>query len=181
VLFLRHNDRPDTEPVEELLNDRLVAGQQDLPRAEYHPLAAGKQAPVRPHRARDVDVVRHDQDRAVDLSVDVDQQLAQVGGTDRVQTRVGLVTKNDLRVQHQRAGQAGGLRWATPRKISRGNFSPPPPRPTTSSFSMTTSRISLSFFLVCSRSGKAVLSKMFIEPNSAPSWNITPNSVRISY
>ena len=46
---------------------------------------------------------------------------------------------------------------------------------------MTMSRTSLSFFLVCSRSGKAVLSKRFIEPNSAPSWNSTPNSVRISY
>ena len=45
---------------------------------------------------------------------------------------------------------------------------------------MTILRISLSFFLVCSRNGNAVLSYRFIEPNSAPSWNITPNSVRIS-
>ncbi|CNM75024.1 Uncharacterised protein [Mycobacterium tuberculosis] len=45
---------------------------------------------------------------------------------------------------------------------------------------MTMSRISDSFFLVCSRNGNAVLSKRFIEPNSAPSWNMTPNSLRIS-
>ncbi|PQM46489.1 hypothetical protein C1Y40_03334 [Mycobacterium talmoniae] len=45
---------------------------------------------------------------------------------------------------------------------------------------MTMSRISLSFFLVCSRSGNAVLSNRFIDPNSAPSWNNTPNRVRIS-
>ena len=33
----------------------------------------------------------------------------QVGGTHRVQTRVGLVAEDDLRVEHQRAGQAGAL------------------------------------------------------------------------
>jgi len=58
---------------------------------------------------RDVDVVRDDQDRAVDLRVDVDQQLAQVCGTDRIQARVRLVAEDDLRVEHQRAGQAGAL------------------------------------------------------------------------
>jgi hypothetical protein len=52
-------------------------------------------------------IVRDDQDRAVDLSVDVDQQLRQIGGTDGVQTRVGLVAEDDLRVEHQGAGQAG--------------------------------------------------------------------------
>src|SRR5277367_1915079 len=113
VLFLRHTDRPDTTPVEELLDNRLVAGQQHLTRAEHHQLAAEQHAHVVRHRAGDVDVVRHDQDRAVDLSVDVDQQLAQVGGTNRVQTRVGLVTENDLRVEHQRAGQAGAFAHTT--------------------------------------------------------------------
>ena len=42
----------------------------------------------------------------------------------------------------------------------------------------TTCRISASVILVCSRSGKAMLSYRFSEPNSAPSWNITPNSLR---
>ena len=46
---------------------------------------------------------------------------------------------------------------------------------------MTTSRISDSDFLVCSRSGNATLSNRSIDPNSAPSWNSTPNSLRISY
>ena len=41
--------------------------------------------------------------------------------------------------------------------------------------------ISDSLFLVCSRSGKAMLSKRFIDPKSAPSWNRTPKSFRISY
>src|ERR1700754_4287829 len=43
------------------------------------------------------------------------------------------------------------------------------------------SRISDSDFFVCSRSGKAMLSYRFMEPNSAPSWNSTPNSLRSSY
>lgn len=35
------------------------------------------------------------------VGVDVHDQLAQVGGTNRVQTRVGLVAENDLRVKDQ--------------------------------------------------------------------------------
>ena len=42
------------------------------------------------------------------------------------------------------------------------------------------SLISSSPLSVCWRSGKAVLSNTFIEPNSAPSWNSTPNFLRIS-
>ena len=45
---------------------------------------------------------------------------------------------------------------------------------------LTISPISSSDLSVCWRSGKAVLSKMFIEPNSAPSWNSRPNFLRIS-
>ena len=40
--------------------------------------------------------------------------------------------------------------------------------------------ISSSPLSVCWRSGNAVLSSTFIEPNSAPSWNSTPNFLRIS-
>ena len=47
-------------------------------------------------------------------------------------------------------------------------------------FSRTICLISDSLLRVCSRSGKAMLSKRFIEPNSAPSWNSTPNSLRVS-
>src|SRR3954447_24509386 len=42
------------------------------------------------------------------------------------------------------------------------------------------SAISSSDLSVCWRSGNATLSKRFIEPNSAPSWNRTPNFLRIS-
>ena len=45
---------------------------------------------------------------------------------------------------------------------------------------MTMSSTSSSPFSVCWRSGKATLSKTFIEPNSAPSWNSSPNFLRIS-
>ena len=45
---------------------------------------------------------------------------------------------------------------------------------------MTMALISCSFFFVCSRRGKATLSNRFWEPNSAPSWNSTPNILRIS-
>ncbi len=76
--------------------------------------------------------------------------------------------------------RASPARFFIPPEISPGNLLSSPTRPTISSFSMTILRMSLSDFLVCSRSGKAVLSKMFIEPNSAPSWNMTPNNVRIS-
>src|SRR5581483_9169280 len=109
VFFLRHADRADAPAVEELPNDRLVAGQQHFPRPEHHQLAAKQHADVVRHGAGDVDVVRDDQDRGVDLGVDVDQQLAQIGGANRVQTRVGLVAQDDLGVQHQRAGQSGAL------------------------------------------------------------------------
>jgi hypothetical protein len=47
-------------------------------------------------------------------------------------------------------------------------------------FSRTIRLISDSLFLVCSRSGKAMLSNRFIEPNRAPSWNSTPKSFRTS-
>ena len=45
---------------------------------------------------------------------------------------------------------------------------------------MTMSSISSSPLSVCWRSGKQTLSNRFIEPNSAPSWNRTPNFLRIS-
>src|SRR5207248_675623 len=61
------------------------------------------------HGPRDVDVVGDDQDGGVDLRVQVHQQLGDVRGTHRVQTGVRLVAQDDLRVQHQRPGQAGPL------------------------------------------------------------------------
>lgn len=46
--------------------------------------------------------------------------------------------------------------------------------------SMTMRRISDSFLRVCSRKGKAMLSKSDIEPKRAPSWNMRPKSLRVS-
>src|SRR6478752_9912731 len=109
VLLLGHADGADAAAVEELTDDGLVAGQQHLTRAEHDQVLAEQHAHVVRYGARDIDVVGNDQDRAVDLRVDVDQQLGQVSGTHRVQTRVGLVAKDDLRVEHQRTGQAGAL------------------------------------------------------------------------
>src|SRR6202034_1950125 len=102
-------DRPDAAAVEELPHHRLVAGQQHFAGAEHDQLAAEQHAHVVRHGAGDVDVVRHDQHGGVDLGVDVEDQLAQVGGTDGVQTRVGLVAEDDLGVHHQGAGQAGAF------------------------------------------------------------------------
>ena len=76
--------------------------------------------------------------------------------------------------------RARPARFFMPPEISPGSLSSAPPSPTRSSFSMTMSLISDSPLRVCSRSGKAMLSKRFIDPNSAPSWNSTPNSLRIS-
>ena len=76
--------------------------------------------------------------------------------------------------------RARPARLRIPPEISPGSFSSAPSRPTMSTRSMTMRRISDSFLRVCSRSGKAMLSKRDIEPNSAPSWNIRPKSFRVS-
>src|SRR5882757_8181085 len=77
--------------------------------------------------------------------------------------------------------RARPARLRMPPEISPGSLLSVPSRPTMSIFSRTMLLISRSPFFVCSRSGKAMLSKRFIEPNSAPSWKSTPNSLRISY
>ena len=71
-----------------------------------------EQADVVGHRARGVDVVGDDQERRVDLGVEVDDQLVEERRTDRVEAGVGLVEEHDLGVEHQRAGQAGPLAHA---------------------------------------------------------------------
>jgi hypothetical protein len=58
------------------------------------------------------DVVGDDEERRLDLGVEVDDQLVQVGGADRVEAGVGLVEQQDLGVEHERAGQAGALAHA---------------------------------------------------------------------
>ncbi len=75
---------------------------------------------------------------------------------------------------------ASPARLRMPPEISPGSLVSAPRRPTSSTFSMTIWRIWLSLFLVCSRSGKAMLSYRLSEPNSAPSWNSTPKRRRSS-
>ncbi|MBD2897836.1 hypothetical protein amrb99_68030 [Actinomadura sp. RB99] len=76
--------------------------------------------------------------------------------------------------------RARPARFFIPPEISPGSLYSAPRRPTISIFSRTMRLTSDSDFLVCSRSGKAMLSNRFIDPNSAPSWNSTPNSLRVS-
>ena len=78
------------------------------------------------------------------------------------------------------SARARPARLRMPPEISPGSFFSAPASPTISILSSTMSLISRSDFLVCSRSGNAMLSNRFCEPNNAPSWNSTPNSLRTS-
>ena len=112
VLLLGHADRADALGVEELADDRLLGGEQHLARAEHREVPVVEQADVVGHRAGGVDVVGDDQERRVDLGVQVDDQLVQERRTHRVEAGVRLVEEHDLGVEHQRAGQAGALAHA---------------------------------------------------------------------
>lgn len=73
-----------------------------------------------------------------------------------------------------RGGGAIGTRRFMPPESSRGYRSAAPLKPTVCSFSSTTRRISDSGSAVCSRSGRATLSKQVRSVNSAPFWSSTP-------
>src|SRR5699024_4792407 len=106
-------DGADTTTVEELFHDRFIAGQQHLARTEHHQLLAEQHPQIVRHGTCHVDVVCDDQNGRVDLGVQVDQQLRQVRGTNRIQPGVRLVTQNDLRIQYQRTRQSRTLTHAT--------------------------------------------------------------------
>src|SRR4051812_48051996 len=112
VLLLAHPDRSLAPSVEELPDDRLLAGEQLLAGAEHRQLAAEEQAEVVRHRAGRADVVGDDQEGRVDLRVQVDDQLVEVGHAHRVEAGVRLVEQDDLGVEHQRPGDAGALAHA---------------------------------------------------------------------
>src|SRR3954464_15927856 len=78
------------------------------------------------------------------------------------------------------SARAKPARLRIPPDSSLGILSPEFARPTSRSRRSTISPISSSPLSVCWRSGNATLSHRFIEPNSAPSWNRTPNFLRIS-
>ena len=95
--------------VEELAHDRLLELQQHLARPEHGQVPVVEQADVVGHGAGGVDVVRDDEEGRVDLGVEVDDQLVEVGRAHRVEAGVRLVEQEDLGVEHERPGQAGAL------------------------------------------------------------------------
>ena len=115
-----------------------------------------EQSDVVRDRARGVDVVRDDQDRRVDLRVEVDDELVEEGGADRVEAGVGLVEEHDLGVEDQRPRQAGTL--AHPTGDLAGQLVLGTDETDEVHLLHHDLRISDSDFLVCSRSGKATLS-----------------------
>src|SRR4051794_26126297 len=109
VLLLGHADGSHDLRVQELAHDRLLGGQQHLSRPEHGEVLVVEQADVVRHGAGGVDVVGHNQEGGVDLGVEVDDQLVEERGADRVEARVGLVEEHDLGVEHQRPGETGAL------------------------------------------------------------------------
>jgi hypothetical protein len=112
VLLLGHADRPDLLGVQELPDDRLLRGEQHLAGTEHGEVLVVEQPDVVRDRARSVDVVGDDQERRVDLGVEVDDELVEEGGTDRVEAGVGLVEEHDLGVEDQGSRQARALAHA---------------------------------------------------------------------
>ncbi len=96
-----------------LAHNGLVAGQQLLALPEHGEVLAVEQPDVVGHRTGGRDVVRDDQTGGAGLRVEVDDQLVEVRRTHRIETGVGLVEQQDLRVEHQRAGKAGPLAHTT--------------------------------------------------------------------
>ncbi|WP_162130651.1 MULTISPECIES: hypothetical protein [Rhodococcus] len=77
--------------------------------AEHHQIPTKEHSDVVKHGARDGNIVGHDQDGGVDLRIDIDQQLAEVGPADRVETGVRRIAQNELRVENQSASETGTL------------------------------------------------------------------------
>src|SRR3954451_16567566 len=112
VLLLAHADGALAPAVEELADHGLLRRQQLLARAEHHQVAAEQQSQVVGDRPCRPDVVGHDEEGRVDLGVEVDDELVEVGDADRVQPGVRLVEQDDLGVEHQGPGQPGALAHA---------------------------------------------------------------------
>ena len=109
VLLLRHADRALHTAVEELAHDGLIACKQLFARAEHDQLAAEEQADVVRHLTGRGDVVGDDQEGRVDLRVQVDDQLVEIGDSHRVEARVRLVEEDDLRIEYERPCQPGSF------------------------------------------------------------------------
>ena len=174
----RHADRADPLGVEELPDDRLLRGQQHLARAEHRQVLVVEQADVVRHRPGGVDVVGDDQERRVDLRVEVDDELVEERRTHRVEAGVRLVEEHDLGVEHQRAGQAGPLAHAA------GDLAGELVLGADQADELhllhdDVADLGLGLLGVLAQRERDVVVEV-IEPNIAPSWNSTPNSLRIS-
>src|SRR6478735_88095 len=112
VLLLRHADRADRLCVEELPHDGLLRAEQHLARPEHREVLVVEQADVVGHRPGRVDVVGDDEERRVDLRVEVDEELVDVARAHRVEARVRLVDEQDLGVEHEGPGEPGALAHA---------------------------------------------------------------------
>ena len=114
-----------------------------------------QQADVVGHRARGVDVVRDDEEGRLDLRVEVDDELVEVGRAHQVEAGVGLVEEDDLRVEHQARAEpalahaAGDLAG----QLALGAL-----QADQLDLLDDDARTSDSLLRVCSRSGKAMLS-----------------------
>ena len=170
---------PWASPGEELPHE-LVRRVEELRRgARLDDPALPEDRDVVGHAARAHDVVRDDDVGAAVLLVDLLDELAQERGADRVEARVRLVEEDDLRARAPARGRSRRACACRPRARSASCRRRPRGRPRGGGAS-TISWISSSPLSVCWRSGNATLSNRFIEPNSAPSWNRTPNFLRIS-
>ena len=105
---------------QELTDEGVVGVEHVLGRAGLDDPALPQDVDVVGHPARAHDVVGdHAEGRQVLLllllglvhhvAVDLEDQLAQQGGADRIQAGVGLVEQDDVGLEHQRPGEPGAL------------------------------------------------------------------------
>src|SRR4051812_19395786 len=107
-----HAQRTLRGPGQELVDELVVGVEELLRRSGLDDPALPQHGDVLGDALGGHDVVRdHDVGAAV-LLVDLLDQLAQQRGADRIEARVGLVEEDDVRVEHERAGEAGALAHA---------------------------------------------------------------------
>ena len=99
----------------------------------------------------------HDDERRLELLVEVDDQLVEERGSHRVETGVGLVEQHDLGIEDESPSETGPLLHSS--GDLAGQLLLGPCRPTISSFSSTMSRISFSLLLrvLAKREGDVVV------------------------
>src|SRR5215211_512996 len=109
---LLHPERAARGAGEELPDEHVARVEQLLRGPRLDDAALPQHRDVLGHALRGHDVVRDDDVGAAVLLVDLLDQLAQQCGADRVEAGVRLVEEHDVRVEHERAGEAGALAHA---------------------------------------------------------------------